>query len=552
VSSHDVVIVGAGTSGCALAARLSEDPKRRVLLLEAGPAWTDLAELPPELARSGTYGASFPGHPNNWSFIAELGNGRNHPMPRGKAAGGSSAINGTYFVRGRPQDFAGWAEQGNELWSWDRVLPYFLRCESDHDFRGELHGSAGPVPVARPGTDELRPVSRAFVDACRAAGYADDPDKNGAGPAGIGPIPRNSIDGVRMSTALTYLRPCAGRGNLTLVGGAEVQRVLFEGKRAVGVEARVDGKPLQFHGAEIVLSAGAINSPRLLMLSGVGPEQDLQALGIPVVLDRAGVGQHAMDHPVVHVLYRARSAVEIRARPFHPLQTCLNYASSLALGAGGEQIGEDMQITCAAATLKTMLARPRGSAHPVGWKARLRATLATARALARLPLGFLLAQGMAQHDLRLSCTLHRQRSVGELRLRSAKADDAPILKLNYLSHPDDLPRLREIVRIAAGLLESAPFRALDARIVAPSTAALASDAELDRWIDRNLSTQFHTACTARMGPSSDPAAVVDQRCRVHGLQGLRVVDISIMPTIVSRGTAATAVMIGERAADLFD
>ena len=216
---YDAIVVGGGSSGCALAARLSENPARRVLLLEAGDDYPTLEDFPREVTLARSMASSFPGHPRNWNFVAELTANRRYPIARGKIIGGSSAINGTYFVRGRPEDFDHWAAQGFDLWSYEQVLPFFRKCETDTDFDNEFHGQNGPIPLRRPGADELRPVSRAFVEACRAAGFGDEPDKNAPGPSGVGPTPRNVRDGIRISTAIGYLTEARERANLTPTTG---------------------------------------------------------------------------------------------------------------------------------------------------------------------------------------------------------------------------------------------------------------------------------------------------------------------------------------------
>jgi choline dehydrogenase-like flavoprotein len=467
-------------------------------------------------------------------------------MPRGFAVGGSSAVNGAYFIRGRPLDFDAWAALGNPEWSWEKVLPYFIACEGDRDFAGPLHGKDGPVPVKRLAPDRYHPVSAAFAAACVALGFPDDPDKNDPTTLGVGSVPRNSIDGVRMNMALTYLAPALSRPNLTLSPDTRVRRVLIEGGRAIGVEAEKAGEVVVLRADEVVLCAGGIKSPHILMLSGIGDAEELSRQGIAVAHHSPGVGRGVMDHPSVAVLFRTR---ELRAKLGPGEQSLQAYLNSTAAGSDVE---DDIQISCASVPLSTMLKRPRGAQGRSWLPGYLAHPLASLKAMAKVGFGFTVRQGLSQHDLQLTCALHQQKSTGRLTLASADPGVEPRIDLDFFSHPDDMPRMIAMVRLAAQILEQPAFRAIGARRVAPSDDELADDASLERWIRANLANTFHTTSGARMGPASDAYAVVDQSCRVRGVEGLRVVDISIAPRVTRRGTAATAVMIGERAAAFFN
>jgi choline dehydrogenase-like flavoprotein len=333
-----------------------------------------------------------------------------------------------------------------------------------------------------------------------------------------------------------------------VLGETFVRRVLFEGTRAVGVEAERGGRRVEYRGEEVVLCASGLKSPHLLLLSGVGPAEQLRRHGIEVVHDSPGVGQGAKDHPALFVSFRIReeglpSLPEQLPRGL--LQVCLNHTAP-----GCEIVGE-LQIGCSASSFSDLMNAARadgggGTRLP----SYLRRPWATAKALRRLPLRVMLAQAKMQDNLLLLCSMDAEKSTGEISLASADPREQPVIKLNYLSHPDDLSRLTANVRVAVDLLASPEFKRLGARLVAPADPELASDESLHAWIKSNLSTSLHTMCSARMGPATDPSAVVDQHLRVHGVERLRIVDISVIPSVIRRGPAATAIMLAERAAHL--
>jgi predicted dehydrogenase (TIGR03970 family) len=419
--------------------------------------------------------------------------------------GGSSALNAGSFIRGTRADFDGWAAAGNDRWSYDAVLPAFRRLEADADHGDRPgHGTDGPMPVERP--RDGHPLADGFAAATEELGFPAEPDKNADGPPGYGPVPFNVSGGVRVNTAMAYLSPRRGLAGLTVRGGVTVRRVVVENGRAVGVET-VDGL---VRAAGVVLSAGAVGSPHLLLLSGVGPAGDLRSAGIPVVADVPGVGADFTDHPNVYVGYRA-------ARPLPTPPGRLPLHGVLHVTSEGSPVPGDLEILPWFTPFDRITGRPAGS-H--------------------------------EDELVVGVGLQREDSRGRLTLDAAGPARQPRLDYRYLTEDSDRRRLREGVRLAVGLLRSRALAPLLAAGSALSDETLDRDAALDRWVRAHLTTAVHLAGTARMGPETDPGAVVDQQLRVRGVAGLRVVDTSVMPQVTSRGPAATAVMLGERAAEL--
>ena len=495
------IIVGAGSAGAALATRLSEDPERSVLLLEAGPDYPDLESMPVDLKFGWGTGADFVVEDeHNWKYTAKsTAKGPTMDVPRGKVTGGTSAINGQVFLRAIPEDFEYWVSMGNDEWSYEQVLPYYRKLETDTDFSDDFHGTEGPIIVRRHPLDELQPDQAAFYNACVAAGYAENPDHNHPDATGVGPYPLNNPEGIRWSTAIGFLSMARHRINLTIRPNCTTRRVLFDDTRATGVEVESGGESFVVNGDEIILSAGPIGSPHLLMLSGIGPADQLAEHGISLVKDVPGVGQNLRDHPTVHVSWRARPDVPAPPQEVGPQKVALRYT------APGSDIKNDM--------IKVMRFRKIDR-------------------LLVMSVGLYLALGK-----------------GELKLQSPDPDVQPSLDYNYLQEPEDRRRLREGVRLCLELVDMKEFEKVVGERVNPDDAALASDNALDEWLMRSVSTMHHISCTAKMGPDSDPMAVVDQHGRVKGVQSLRVVDGSIMPDCTRANTNVPIMMMAERIAD---
>ncbi len=523
-SEFDHIIVGGGVAGCILANRLSADPANRVLLLEAGGRDTSpLIRAPGGLLpimMSGRYAWPFLSAPQ-----AHLDN-RVLYLPRGKVLGGGSSINGMTYDRGMHSDYDRWAQAGNRGWSFADVLPYFRKLERFGPVDDAWHGQDGPIRVTRAGQEH--PFARAFVEAGQQAGYPFCADFNGALREGFGPVDLTIGDGVRSSAASAYLAPVRDRPNLRVITHAHVRRILFEGTRATGVAWQAEGGEHQASARrEVILSAGAIKTPQLLMLSGIGPAAHLLDHGLHPLIDLPGVGENLQDHLATHVKHKASQPLSM-LRYLNPLRGAVAMGQYL-LFKTGPLADPGMSV---AAFVKS---------DPVLDEADIKMLLVMA----------LFAQNgrkmIPQHGFYAHINVARPEARGRVTLTSPDPDAPPLIDQNYNGTEGDRRVMREGIRIARRVFAQAAFDDLRAEELAPGPD-VQSDADLDQYIRTSAEADYHSVGTARMG--SDPMAVVDDQLRVRGAHSLRVVDASIMPHLPGGNTAIPVAMIAEKAADM--
>ncbi len=516
---YDYIIVGAGSAGCVLANRLTEDAQTTVLLLEAGGP-DDAQEIHIPVAFSKLFRT-----PLDWNYLTEPEphlQGRQLYWPRGKMLGGSSSINAMIYMRGNRYDYNHWSELGNRGWSYAEVLPYFKKAENQERGLSEFHGVGGPLNVMdRPYTS---PLSLAFIEAGLEAGYARNDDFNGPTQEGFGEYQVTQKAGRRHSAAVGYLHPVIGRANLTLQTHALVTRILFEGERAIGVVYLKDGVEQQVHvNKEVILAGGAINSPQVLLLSGVGPADHLRALNIPVVADLPGVGENLQDHPCVGVCFTSTQPVSLAGiETMENLQEyMLNQRGPLTSNVAESGAFIKTRSDCPEPDLQYHFAPVYFVNH-----------------------GFTVPEG---HGYTFGATLVSPQSRGRLTLRAADPTQPPSILANYLASDVDMQVLIEGVKLARRLAHTQAFKPFCDVEMLPGSQ-LQSDEEIARYIRDTVETLYHPVGTCKMG--MDEQAVVDDQLRVRGVEGVRVVDASIMPTIVNGNTNAPTIMIAEKAADL--
>jgi len=527
---YDYIIIGAGSAGCVLANRLSADPKNKVLLLEAGPKDTNMwIHVPVGYART------LVDPKVNWLFPTEPDPGSNdrvHVWPRGKVLGGSSSINGLLYIRGQAADYDGWRQMGNEGWGWDDCLPYFIRSEGNETFTGELHGKEGPLGVSDP--TEHNPVSDAMIDAGVEAGLPRKPDVNEGDQEGIGYYQLTVKDGRRMSAARAYLKPAMDRPNLRVETEALVHKIVFDGTRAAGVSYEQNGEMLEARaGKEVLLSGGAVNSPQILELSGIGKADHLKAQGIDVISDLPGVGENLQDHYVISVQHKITQPVTVndQAQGFAFLKEVAKY---LFLKKG--------LLTLSAAHIQAFVkTRPELSSPDVQFHI-LPATMDLEKFKTQQVMELNKFPGLTTAPCQL-----RPESRGSIHIKSSDPREYPAIRPNYLSDPLDQQTAVAGIRWARKIVSQPAMDQYRGEEIMPGEA-IESDDEILGFAREAGSTIYHPVGTCKMG--TDDMAVVDSQLRVKGVQGLRVIDASIMPRLISGNTNAPTIMIAEKVADM--
>ena len=526
--SFDYIVVGGGAGGCVVASRLSEDPAVRVCLLEAGGQDDSVLIHAPM-----GFAVSAPLKIHNWSYetVPQPGfNGRRGYQPRGRVMGGSTSINAMVYTRGHAADYDHWASLGNPGWSYQEVLPLFKRAENNQCFgENAYRGAGGPLQVSY--LRSPSPINEVFLQACEQTGLPRTPDYNGEQQLGCGPTQAMQAEGERCSAAKAYISPHLARSNLTVITQAHTDKVLLDGKRATGVQYTQNGQTLKVHATrEVILSAGAFASPQLLMLSGIGPQEQLAAHGIAPVHTLPGVGQNLQDHVTTVLIQRSKRKEVTLGISLSGLVTVVKSIFEWRKQRTG-------WITSNVAESQGFL-----KTDPSADKPDIQLALCTGIVddhNRKTHLG---------HGYTLHVTLCRPKSRGSVTLQSAKSTDAPLIDPGFFKHPDDMATLVKGTQIGMDILQAKAFDAYRGDMLYPVERN--NPRQIEGFLRDHSDTEYHPCGTCKMGPHSDPMAVVDAQLRVHGIQGLRVVDTSIMPTLTGGNTTAPTIMIAEKAADL--
>ena len=528
IATFDYIIVGAGSAGCVLANRLGAKPEHRILVLEAGGQdrfWNWKIHMPAAFAYP------LADDKVNWHYHSEpepYMDGRKMYCPRGRVIGGSSSINGMVYIRGHARDYDRWAQLGLKGWSYADILPYFRKAEDHERGADDYHGVGGPLHVSHGRTPN--PLFEAWVEAGKQAGYPMTPDLNGYQQEGLGPMEMTTRRGRRWSAAKAYLRPALARGNVTVQSRALTLRVLFEGRRAVGIEYAQRGQVQRARATrEVIVCGGAINSPQILMLSGVGPADHLRQHKIDVVRDLPGVGANLQDHIETYVQHRCTQPITLYPVLKSPLRQLLVGIEWTFLGTG---VGATNHFEAGG-----FIRSEAGVEHP-DLQYHFLPIAASYDGSATQP----------GHGFQAHVGPMRPTSRGTVRLKSADPRQAPEIRFNYMQTDQDRREFRAGIKLTREIFAQAAFDPYRGPELAPGPE-VKTDAEIDAHLRRKAESAYHPSCTCKMGLVTDPLAVVDDAGRVHGLESLRVVDASIMPNVVSGNLNAPTIMMAERLAD---